>query len=132
MKRYREWASFIDSVRGTLESLTIEQGTEPDENIHFCRGRPWQTGFPMDDRLLQYILPVLTRGPWPCLRKVEILGIGSEPRKVLGDFTPRDPSALKTAMHDLEGALGSRVALVFDSAVRRNIYQRSDAITYDS
>lgn len=78
--RYREWAGFIDSVRSTLEILIIEQGTEPELNVYFCRRKPSQTGFPIYDRFLKIVLPVITQELRPVLKMTEIIGLGSQPR----------------------------------------------------
>lgn len=87
--RYQEWASFINSVRPTLNSLIIDQGLAFDHtNIDFCRGRPSQVGRPMDTRFAKYLLPVLASGKWPCLKDLGIYGVGGESRYVFGTFYP--------------------------------------------
>ncbi|KAE8445145.1 hypothetical protein EG329_013747 [Mollisiaceae sp. DMI_Dod_QoI] len=89
--RYKEWASFIDSVRPTLEVLVIEHGLEVESaNILHCRPAPVQVGRPMDERFLEYILPILIQGEWPCLKQMKILGVGSRPKNLVGGFFPED------------------------------------------
>ncbi|RDL42564.1 uncharacterized protein BP5553_02543 [Venustampulla echinocandica] len=122
--RYKEWALFISSVRNTLESLTIEQGTAIDfgDDNYYGRPRLQKTGLPMDDRLLQYVLPIFTQGQWPTLKRLEILGIGSKPRRFVRDFTPRDPNVYAAARKSLADLLEPGGVLVFDSTVRRGFF----------
>lgn len=84
--RYAELASFIDSVRLTLESLLFEQGLEPEfTGITTCGrsnlGHGPQKGRPMDSRFLDEIMPALLRGPWPKLKSATILGVGGQVRR---------------------------------------------------
>ena len=60
-ERYREWGSFIESVKGTLLSLTIEQGTEPVDTDVYANIA--QVGSPMDSIFLKLLLPILAQAP---------------------------------------------------------------------
>lgn len=78
-ERYREWADFLQSIRLTLESFEFEQGLqfEDPEEPPPCRNPSWCLGKrPMDERWISSILPVLLCGPWPCLQKLILRGIG--------------------------------------------------------
>jgi hypothetical protein len=102
--RYAELASFIDSVRLTLESLLFEQGLEPEFTGYATCGRANighgpQKGRPMDSRFLDEIMPVLLRAPWPKLKSVTILGVGGQvrPKVSRSNYEPDDPAVFDTA-----------------------------------
>lgn len=70
---YTEWASFINSVKGTVEKLTFEQNERlipgfsfSDEPLSFR---------PMDERFGRIVFPILASGEWPRLNTMELRGI---------------------------------------------------------
>lgn len=98
---YSEWAAFIRSVRGTVESFTFEQAGETEfhrqRDSNFA-DEPRPTHHrprAMDDRFRHLLLPaIIASGPWPCLSAIELLGargsngqkatLATELRAVLG------------------------------------------------
>ena len=74
-----EWASFIGSVRGTVEKFTFELAEEMEGW--------WLPGlFPAtnpgpfriaDERFRRFILPAIIAGNWPCLNVMELRGVRS-------------------------------------------------------
>ena len=70
-----EWASFIESVSGTLEEFMFEQGPRDEEQF---RGTHRVNPVRLMDRLFGAIIfPVLLAGPWPRLKSMEIKGVRS-------------------------------------------------------
>ncbi|MCJ1417230.1 hypothetical protein MMC32_003572 [Xylographa parallela] len=71
---YMECASFLDSVKSSLQSFHFEQGHEAPAPgkvvvLQFIR--------PMDDRFRCFILPVILSGNWTQLQRLEIKGVGT-------------------------------------------------------
>lgn len=71
---YVEWASFVRSVKGTVESVKYEQAQK------LIRGDIWFMDHVtptrvMDDRFRQYLLPVIVSGNWSCLSMMELRGV---------------------------------------------------------
>lgn len=87
---YMEWAWFLNSVRPTLQHLSIEQGCviPVPPPCSSGAGAPWR---PMDHHLEVFVLPCLRSGPWEALRRVELRGVALRMaearriRKAMGD-----------------------------------------------
>lgn len=128
--RYKEWASFIDSVRPTLEIFEFEQGIPPQlKNQGGCSrcfaNGPNQTIRPMDERFIKYILPVLSHGLWPALREVTIRGVGGR----VQDYSKRCHKHDKLgwvaeAQFQLEKALQPEASVVFHEEAGTTFYHR--------
>lgn len=82
---YASWARFLASVRDTLEHFSFEQGIDHRDKYESEQPRLCTTGRhlqprtvdrPMDVLFLEWLLPVLLEGPWPCMRHMEIRGVG--------------------------------------------------------
>lgn len=70
-----EWSSFIQSVSTTLEEFTFEQGPRQDRQSGTSgRVHPVRT---MDRLFGSYIFPALLAGPWPRLKRMEVIGVRS-------------------------------------------------------
>ncbi|KAH8803537.1 hypothetical protein F5884DRAFT_509026 [Xylogone sp. PMI_703] len=123
-RRYKEYASFIGSVKGTLRDFVFEQGLRQEEDCHPGYAHPYnpprQTGImrPMDKRFLEYILPVLIEGPWPVLKTVQIFGLGGKPLHHI-PFIPPNPQIFGNTQRQLATALGSCVLLVVEENSRK-------------
>jgi hypothetical protein len=98
---YHSCARFIGSVRKTLRKLTFEQCYSDNEQLTWVRSwnerepvSPW----PMDRMFVRKILPVLMNGPWSCLEKIEIRGVGEHKSDVRRSPPPTE-SELKS--HDI-------------------------------
>ncbi|KAF8849219.1 hypothetical protein BDZ45DRAFT_680669 [Acephala macrosclerotiorum] len=131
-ERYKEWASFIDSVRPTLESLVIEQGLEYESaNIAHCRPGPLQVGRPMDERFLAHVLPILIRGDWPYLKEVKILGIGSKPRKLVRNFISGDMNVTAYVKDNLSLLESRGVSLEVQEAATKTFFFRINGPYYE-
>lgn len=80
---YVEWASFIGSVRGTLEKFTFEQAA--GWLRHYCqhhfKARPRSRI--MDERFRRLLLPTLVSENWPRLRTMELRGVREDGKTVL-------------------------------------------------
>ncbi|MCJ1255179.1 hypothetical protein MMC24_002995 [Lignoscripta atroalba] len=81
---YEEWAAFVASVTVTLQTFQFEQGLKsegegipPGTRRFGRRSTPNQPIRPMDERFMQTLFPVLVSGLWPCLKVMEIRGIGA-------------------------------------------------------
>lgn len=101
---YKEWASFIISIKRNLRRLTFEQAAPPMGWLMRGRGGV-QTRRPMDQRFHDYLLPVFLEGGWDRLERLEIRGVGRWHREnpiVLNDST-------KAAIAD---AMGPKVSLI--------------------
>ncbi|MCJ1467510.1 hypothetical protein MMC07_006135 [Pseudocyphellaria aurata] len=70
---YTEWASFIHSVRGTLETLVFGHAA----NSLFKRALQDRPCTIMDKRFERLVLPTIVSGIWPCLTTIEIQGVKS-------------------------------------------------------
>ena len=70
-----EWASFIESVSGTLEEFMFDQG--PRDEAQYRVGRPVNPVRLMDRIFGGIIFPVLLAGPWPHLKRMELRGVRS-------------------------------------------------------
>ena len=66
---YSELATFIESVKGTLEHLTFEQG----EEHKFCRIGPLYRI--MDQRFASMLAPTLYGGQWRYLKTMTLGGV---------------------------------------------------------
>ncbi|KAK0128298.1 hypothetical protein ONS95_000273 [Cadophora gregata] len=132
--RYQEWASFILSIRFTLERLTIEQGLEPTQTgIGRCLMQPVQYGRPMDDRFVDHLLPVLLDGEFLALQKIHIYGIGAAPRlEIVQKFKPKHHELHRNIHEKLSMALGSGVEIVVKEDATRSFFYRLNGETYDS
>ncbi|KAH8810888.1 hypothetical protein F5884DRAFT_262116 [Xylogone sp. PMI_703] len=122
-QRYKEYASFIRSVRGTLQHLVFEQAVRQGEIHRSCRApHPHQTGArPMDKRFLNYILPVLIERPWPVLQSMEILGLGGRPRPCML-FDPPDMQIFINAKRKLATAVRSDTLLTVEENECRTLW----------
>jgi hypothetical protein len=126
--RYDELASFIDSVRLTLETLLFEQGLEPERAIfascHGSRGHGPQKGRPMDSRFLDKVMPVLLRGPWPTLKSITILGVGGPVRQIVScmNYVPEDPAVFEAAEDRLRVSLPPSVSLSWNAEFGKTFY----------
>lgn len=130
--RYQELASFIDSVRPTIQSLVIEEGLEIENlNILFCRGYPIQVGRPMDTRFAEYLLPVLSSGDWPRLQYLGLYGIGGKPRWHVKGFRPGDitTSYINEALSESPGLYG--VKLDVRGEATKTFYLREMGPSYE-
>jgi hypothetical protein len=90
-ERYMELASFIDSVKPTLQHLILDFCVKPEENHggnhnhlmgKYC-WRGWASlGMerPVDTTFAECILPVLETGPWPRLKTLVVRGLGGNPK----------------------------------------------------
>lgn len=80
---YVEWASFIGSVRGTLEKFTIEQAA--GWLRHYCQyryeARPESRI--MDERFRRLLLPTLVSENWPRLTTMELRGVREDGKTAL-------------------------------------------------
>lgn len=74
---YAEWVELLNSVKGTLRHLVLEQGQRTFDPPLTINGRPILR--PMDQRFGIMILPVLTDGQWPVLRNFNINGVKALP-----------------------------------------------------
>lgn len=70
-----EWASFIESVSGTLEDFMFDQG--PRDEAQYRVGRPVNPVRLMDRLFGGIIFPALLAGPWPRLKRMELRGVRS-------------------------------------------------------
>ncbi len=70
-----EWASFIESVSGTLEEFRFEQGPR-HEGQSDTGGRVHPVRM-MDCIFGHSVFPVLLAGPWPRLKMMEVRGVRS-------------------------------------------------------
>jgi hypothetical protein len=76
---YQSYARFIASVRGTLRTLSVEQGyCENEQGNLEAAWDPDPVCFPrpMDELFVRHILPVLEEAPWPCMEKLVLEGVG--------------------------------------------------------
>lgn len=130
--RYQEWASFIKSVRHTLQHLTLEFGLAPEEDCVSQRPGSWyQYGRPMVDRFMDHLLPTLLTEHWPCLTKIEIYGIGAPPRQWITKFSSKYTALAQTVEKRLQESLGARVVVDVREYATKNFFHR-DHGTYDS
>ena len=65
---YTEWASFVCSVRGTVEKFTFEHWPRK------CHGMPPATE-KMDRRFRRIVRQAIISGNWPCLTTTELGGV---------------------------------------------------------
>lgn len=72
---YVEWASFIGSVRGTLQKLTFEQAA--GWLRHYCQYRYQASPASriMDQRFRHLILPTIVSENWPRLTTMDLRGV---------------------------------------------------------
>ncbi|KAI9752610.1 MAG: hypothetical protein M4579_005558 [Chaenotheca gracillima] len=131
VNRYKEWAAFINSVKPSLETLSLEQGVVPvRKDAGFCRttdtrmkaGYPQNPPAPMDERFIQYILPVLKTGPWPKLEAMTLLGVWRSPT------SEEDRHA---AVAQLQNALGPHVLLKTAASASKTFYFPFHGHPYD-
>lgn len=73
---YREWASFIRSVQGTVEKFTFEQHERGNTQDTELTSKPLSFRI-MDERFRRLILPTIISGDWPCLTLIELIGVRS-------------------------------------------------------
>jgi hypothetical protein len=128
-ERYEELASFIDSVRSTLEMLLFEQGLEPKKTIYATCGRANrrhgpQKGRPMDYRFLDKVMPVLLRGPWPKLKSDSVVGVGGKARRTVSwnNYVPEDPAVFEAAEDRLRISLPPAVSLNWSTDAGKTFY----------
>lgn len=71
---YREWASFLRSVKRSVEEFTFEQ---TQKWLRDYRGGRYSDVTPlvMDERFQKFLLPILTSENWPCLTSLELRGV---------------------------------------------------------
>lgn len=70
---YVEWASFIRSVRGTVEKFTFEHSRRFIRSV-----RSTNTVLPfkiMDEKFGRLLFPTIVLGIWPCLTLIELKGV---------------------------------------------------------
>ena len=115
----REVASFIGSVSDTLEAFTFEQGVSEPQLGYVQSGEIsnlWRYGFlaremkPMDQRFIDYVLPVLISTTWLSLRELNIIGVGSWQ----GEPTMDAPTKARLQKH-----LGSEVSVHYQDVSQR-------------
>ncbi|MCJ1265627.1 hypothetical protein MMC22_005507 [Lobaria immixta] len=107
---YLEWASFIRSVQETVEKFTFEQ----IEGGLLWVNRRFPASWSVRKRFRQLLLPAIVSGTWPCLKIMELRGLGL-PRGRFGTH------ALKT---DLRAALGEKVQIVVEVEARYMLDKR--------
>lgn len=73
---YTEWASFIRSVKGTVEKFMFEQAGEDMLRPRRPLGVPYPAWVIMDDAFRRIILPAIFEGSWPRLTRLELGGVG--------------------------------------------------------
>ncbi|MCJ1470439.1 hypothetical protein MMC07_009084 [Pseudocyphellaria aurata] len=71
---YVEWASFMHSVKGTVESVKFEQAQKLLRDDFWPKDYTTSTRV-MDERFRQYILPVIVSGNWSRLKMMELRGV---------------------------------------------------------
>lgn len=131
--RYGEWASFIQSVQSTLETLVIEQGLEIENtNIYTCRTPPSQIGKPMDDRLVKYLLPTLCNGNWLRLKQLKVLGIGCDARYEIRGYQPGAATALYVKNALVKSSTLRDVKVEVREEATKTFFFRKMGPTYDS
>ncbi len=133
-ERYQQWAAFIDSSRGSIRTLDLEQGLSArglGPVVGHCRGHahtlhPVQQLRPMDSRFIAYILPVLLKTPWPKLEKVTIRGLGGQSHAQRYSSTQLERTKI-VAHHvaRLRQALGPQVGLLFEPEASKAFYVRN-------
>lgn len=106
---YNEWASFLSSVKATLEVFVFEHTRAPRWGT-LGRFQPRQSIRPMDERFRRLFLAVLLAGNWPRLQRMEIRGVGR------WDGVPALDEETKAQMRD---AVGSGVLLVLEEEESR-------------
>lgn len=72
---YVEWASFIGSVKGTVEKFMCEQVVEMQYNPPLCSVTPWHEI--VNERFQRLFLPTIVSGNWTCLDTIELRDIES-------------------------------------------------------
>lgn len=74
---YAEWATFLQSVKGTLQHLRLEQGPRAFDLLEHPLPPGHRYIRKMDLRFLGTVWPVIAyeRGDWPWLESLEILGV---------------------------------------------------------
>ena len=121
---YQSCACFIGSVRKTLRNLEFEQGYSYNEQASWDNPYDSQEKVfprPMDRIFARNILPVLTEGPWPCMEKIEIKGVGETTREISREY-PLTEMELKS--DDVEhidlgwGIAGGQKCWTFDMVVK--------------
>ena len=116
---YTVLSDFIDALRSTLKSLTIEQSHVVQiEGIGFDRRRVESIVVKMDanysrlllSRFQEYILPILQKGAWPQLEQIRLVGEPWSVDHLIGldngygcDLTP--------ILDTLEKGLGARMKI---------------------
>ena len=66
---YSEWAAFIESVKPTLECLTIEHGSDVTVGRFMI---PQIVSPPIETHFGHIVYPVIVKGPWPSLQRLEL------------------------------------------------------------
>ena len=128
-QRYAEWASFLDSVKSTLQYLLLEQGRKPGYNQPMCTTiritMPRQATRPMDERFLKYLFPVLERGPWPQLRSMTIRGLlGGVRYEYERLHAPASSDSFDRIALQLRRALGDTVELKVEREAEKTYWHR--------
>ncbi|MCJ1471280.1 hypothetical protein MMC07_009928 [Pseudocyphellaria aurata] len=100
---YSELASFIRSVKGTVEKFTFEQVEEKsfEDYSLFAKRPPYRL---IDEMFNRHILPVIVSGSWPCLGVLELHGI----RSLYG------PVGKGPLMTELRAALGGNTEVAME------------------
>lgn len=111
---YREWASFLSSVKSTLEVFIFEHTRAPKYGMPSRCGHSrlisLQRIRPMDERFRRLFLSVLLAGGWPRLQTMEIRGVGR------WEGVPALDEETKVRLRE---AVGSRVLLVLEEEESR-------------
>jgi hypothetical protein len=139
-ERYSEWGSFIESLKGTLVSLKIKQGTEPEDlrehstrELYTSVNQFGQVGGPMDSQFLKLLLPVLARGPWSKLQSMTIIGVGGKTRRVVPKFYTSDSSKEIESMREgLSSVQLSKTSFIFKEEASKTFYLRRNGNEYET
>ncbi|KAH9204341.1 hypothetical protein DL95DRAFT_496954 [Leptodontidium sp. 2 PMI_412] len=91
----------------------IEQGLEPNQTgIGRCRPHPIQLGRPMDDRVLNHLLPALLTRGFAKLKELRLYGIGANARpEIVQNYRSKCFNLCQDVHEKLLAALGPGVKL---------------------
>ena len=120
---YVEWASFIGSVKGTVEKFMCEQVVEMQYNQPLCSITPRHEI--VNERFQRLVLPTIVSGNWTCLDTIELRGIESsngqgELAKILKLFLVKMQSLWQRRNRNTFGTSTSHIAR-FDKSVLKTI-----------
>ena len=121
---YQSCARFIGSVRKTLRELSFEQGYSCNEQAGWDDPYEFREKIfpqPMDRMFARQILPVLMEGPWPCMRKIEIRGVGETEREFSRELPPTETELKSDDIGYIDygfGWAGEEKSWTFDMVVK--------------